>query len=283
MITSIGLLAALVILSAEAQQSISTSLLLPNGLFDAESPLQPPAFVGRVTVTRSTTYYTIGCNGSPSFDPGFCSDGSYTFDEISSNTQYLVESLEPDVDTTPVTGTSAAFSAPEDTLQTTTINCSPSPLATASSALCSSTYTFDDGTNTIITTVESSLYPIVFTAAAGYSATSGPPATPPPSPSLPTPSPTTTSTAHPSLTPSSKVGIGLGVPLGACALAGVALLLYRHGKHKERSRMSQMGNLAPARALVSASEAKKGAGADAGAGEQVLGRQPPVYSMEMPG
>ena len=91
MIASIGLLAALVILSAEAQQSISTSLLLPSGLFDPEPPPQPAAFVGRVSVTRSTTYYTLGCNGSPSFDPGFCSDGSYTFSEISSNTQYLVE------------------------------------------------------------------------------------------------------------------------------------------------------------------------------------------------
>ena len=89
MITSIALLTALVIISAEAQQIISTSLLLPSGLFDPVSPLQPPAFVGRVTVIRSTTYYTLGCNGSPAFDPGFCADGSYTFSEVSSNTQYF--------------------------------------------------------------------------------------------------------------------------------------------------------------------------------------------------
>ena len=91
MITSIALLAALVVLSAEAQQLVSTSLLLPNLLFDPEPPLQLPTFVGRVTVTRSTTYYTVGCNGSPSFSPGVCADSSYTFFETSSITKYLLE------------------------------------------------------------------------------------------------------------------------------------------------------------------------------------------------
>lgn len=166
-----------------------------------------------------------------------------------------------------------------------TINCSPSPLATASTAICLSTY--GPYPESIPTNIESSLYPIAFTVAVGYgqaSSTSATSKTPLPSPSSPTPNPTITSTAataHPALNPSSKVGIGLGVPLGACALAGVALLLYRHGKHKERSRMTQMGNLAPARDFVSESDAKKLA--DAGAAEQMLGRQPPVYSMEMQG
>ena len=91
MINSIALLAALVILSAEAQQIVSTSLLLPSGLFNTEPPLQPPAFLGQLTVARSTTYYTLACNGSPFFNPGFCADSSYTFSEISSTTKYLLE------------------------------------------------------------------------------------------------------------------------------------------------------------------------------------------------
>ena len=163
-----------------------------------------------------------------------------------------------------------------------TINCNPSPLATASTAICSSTY--GPYPENITTRIESSLYPIVFTVAAGYgqaSSTSATSTTSSPSPSAPTVDPTGTSAAHSALGSSSKVGIGLGVPLGACALAGVALLLYRHGKHKERSRMSQMGNLAPARGFVSESDAKKLS--EAGAAEQMLGRQPPVYSMEMQG
>ena len=71
------------------------------------------------------------------------------------------------------------------------------------------------------------------------------------------------------------------MPLGACALAGVALLLYRHGKHKERSRVKQMGNLAPPGGFASGSEGKKVS--DGGGAVGAVGRQPPVYSMEMQG
>lgn len=114
------------------------------------------------------------------------------------------------------------------------------------------------------------------------SSTAGTSAAPSPTSSVPTAKPTTTTTtAHPSLGPSSKVGIGLGVPFGACALAGVALLLYRYGKHKERSRLSQMGNLAPLGGFTSGTEGKKMS--EAGVDSRMLGRQPPVYSMEMQG
>lgn len=170
-----------------------------------------------------------------------------------------------------------------------TINCSP--LDTSGSATCITTNIGDDNTS-YATNIESSLYSVIFTAASGYSAassTTATSATPSPTSSAPTAKATATSspksssstTAHPSLGPSSRVGIGLGVPLGACALAGVALLLYRHGKHKERSRMSQMGNLAPPGGFVSESEGKRMS--EAAVASQALGRQPPVYSMEMQG
>ena len=171
-----------------------------------------------------------------------------------------------------------------------TINCSP--LDTSGSATCTTTF-IDEGISTdteIESGVESTLYPVIFTAAAGYntaSSTTATPARPSPTSSAPTPnstanpSPTNTTTINSSLTRSSKIGIGLGVPFGACALAGVALLLYRHGKHKERSRRNQMGNLAPPGGVFSDSEGKKMA--EAAVDSQILGRQPPVYSMEMQG
>ena len=80
---------------ASAQQSVSTSLLLPNGLFDADQPSTPPTFVGQVTVTKSTTYYTLDCNAGAAatdFYPRYeCNGGSYTFSEIPASTQYLVD------------------------------------------------------------------------------------------------------------------------------------------------------------------------------------------------
>ncbi|KAL9133634.1 MAG: hypothetical protein Q9175_005186 [Cornicularia normoerica] len=288
MMIAVTFLAAFAILSAEAQQSVSISLLLPDGLFYPSPPLQPPTFVGQVTVTRSTTYYTLDCNGPTSFNPGDCTDGSYTFLEISSNTQYLVESISDFLEAAPASGTGAASSSTYEVLQIWTINCGPSPFGTSSGAVCTSTYTADEDTTSIYTTTstESSFYPVFFTVAAGYSqasSTVATSATPSPSPAAPTAKSTNTSTttAHPALGPSSKVGIGLGVPLGACAFAGVALLLYRHGKHKERSRMSQMGKLAPPAGFAFASDGKRLS--EAGMAGQTLGRQPPVYSMEMQG
>lgn len=170
-------------------------------------------------------------------------------------------------------------------------------MGTSGSATCTTTYTDDpddystiDPSSTI--NIESSLYAAFFTEAAGYSAASSTVATTAaPSPTSPAPTakstsasshePSSAATTHSSLGPSLKVGIGLGVPLGACAVAGLALLLYRHGKHKERSRMNQNGNLAPPSAI--ASEPKEKHFSDPGVGGQTLGRSPPVYSMEMQG
>ena len=78
---------------AEAQQGVSTSLLLPGGLFDFLPSFKPPTFVGEVTVIASNTYYTLDCfaGGAASyFLPGDdCEDRSYTFSYISASTQYL--------------------------------------------------------------------------------------------------------------------------------------------------------------------------------------------------
>lgn len=175
-----------------------------------------------------------------------------------------------------------------------TINCDS--LGTSSSATCTTTYTVDPEDYSTIApsstiNIESSLYAVFFTEAAGYSAASSTVATTSaPSPASPAPTAKSTSASshepstsgtHLPLSPSFKVGIGLGVPLGACTIAGLALLLYRHGKHKERSRMNQNGNLAPPSAIASEPEGKRFS--DAGVGSQTLGRSPPVYSMEMQG
>lgn len=79
---------------AEAQQGVSTSLLLPNGLFSAGYYSNPPTFLGEVTVTKSTTYYTLDCNAGAAaseFHPQYeCNGNSYTFSEDPASTQYLV-------------------------------------------------------------------------------------------------------------------------------------------------------------------------------------------------
>lgn len=88
-------LAAVAVLRCAADDSVTTSLLVPDGLF-AEDSFQKPTFVGQVTVTKSTTYYTIDCfagGAATYFYAGTikCSDNSYTFTEISASTQYLLE------------------------------------------------------------------------------------------------------------------------------------------------------------------------------------------------
>ncbi|CAD6567783.1 MAG: hypothetical protein ASARMPREDX12_009451 [Alectoria sarmentosa] len=304
MMIAIAFVAATTLLRCASADSISTSLLLPNGLFSTYSSLPTMSFVGQVTVTRSTTYYTLDCGAGAAatyFTPGDegCSGSSYTFSEISASTQYLLENFGY------LAGTGAASTYTDLAIETDlvdrrsgTINCSP--LDTSGSATCTTTFTDEEDFTsldsiidpTYITNIESSLYAVIFTAASGYSAassTTATSATPSPTSSAPTakststssPKSSTSTTAHPPLGPSSRVGIGLGVPLGACALAGVALLLYRHGKHKERSRMSQMGNLAPPGGFVSEPEGKRMS--EAAVASQALGRQPPVYSMEMQG
>ena len=175
-----------------------------------------------------------------------------------------------------------------------TINCGP--VGYSNIATCTSTFLSniedpgdevsadESASNAIYSTViqigtESSLYPVFFTSDLGNPASST--ATPGGKPNYPTPSPTSGPASSAAHDTAAKVGIGLGIPLGACALALLALLLYRHGKHKERSRISQMENLARPEGFASGSDGKRLS--VAGAAGQTFGRQPPVYSVEMQG
>ncbi|CAF9934924.1 MAG: hypothetical protein ALECFALPRED_006181 [Alectoria fallacina] len=286
MVNAVAFFTAVAILCRASANIVTTSLLLPSGLFNPVPSFPLSAFLGQVTVTKSTTYYILDCSAGGAalyFYPGSegCSGSSYTFSESSASTRYSLDNAET------VTGTDAAPSTTEEVLE----QYLQIPLDTSGSATCITTNSSDENTS-YATNIESSLYSVIFTTASGYgaaSSTTATSATPSPTSSAPTAKSTSTSspksssstTAHPPLGPSSKVGVGLGVPLGACALAGVALLLYRHGKHKERSRLNQMGNLAPPGGFVSESEGKRMS--EAAVASQALGRQPPVYSMEMQG
>lgn len=103
MIIDVAYFAAVTILCCASADSVTTSILLPAGLFVTDQPFQPPTFVGEVTVTRSTTYYTLDCEAGTAasvFNPqaeeegddGLCSGGSYTFSENLASTQYLYNS-----------------------------------------------------------------------------------------------------------------------------------------------------------------------------------------------
>lgn len=96
MMIAIAFLAAIAILRCASADTISTSLLLPDDLFESGQAFQMPTFVGQVTVTRSTTYYTLDCSAGGAatyFYPGVdgCSGLSYTFSEMSASTQYVIE------------------------------------------------------------------------------------------------------------------------------------------------------------------------------------------------
>lgn len=88
--------AAVAIFFCAADDSVTTSLLIPDGLFTTDHSFEKPTFVGQVTVTRSTTLYTLDCyagGANTYFYPGDegCNDNSYTISEVSASTQYLYE------------------------------------------------------------------------------------------------------------------------------------------------------------------------------------------------
>ena len=94
--TVVAFFVAAVILFCAADDSVTTSLLIPNGLFDTDDSFEKPTFVGQVTVTSSTTFYTLDCfagGAGTYFYPGNdgCDDSSYSFSEVSASTQYLYE------------------------------------------------------------------------------------------------------------------------------------------------------------------------------------------------
>ena len=92
---ALNFLAIAAVLRGALADVVTTSLLLPSGLF-TNQPFKKPAFVGQVTVTRNTTYYTVDCYAAgiaTCFNPGQdqCYDSSYTFSENSASTQYLLD------------------------------------------------------------------------------------------------------------------------------------------------------------------------------------------------
>ncbi len=91
-------LAILCCVSADDVSTVTTTLLLPNGLFDPAPTVAQPTFSGQVIVTRSTTYYILACDVaftdyafSPGGDCDYGSTSSYTFSEISATTTYTLE------------------------------------------------------------------------------------------------------------------------------------------------------------------------------------------------
>ncbi|CAF9942897.1 MAG: hypothetical protein ALECFALPRED_010205 [Alectoria fallacina] len=247
---------------ASSAQNISTSFLLPDILFWGYPESQ--AFVGETAVTGSKTYYTVNCGANDTnFWPGpygCAPNNSYTFFADSKNTQFLIRSVNlgqyPLPNTAPIATWLEAFN------QTITINCGPlSPQAQYCET--SSLYNnedYDDKSiisSTIVTqtatVLETSLYPVVFTAAAAATAAATPsnalasstnPATPTPTASSGA-SESTPTAQHAGLSSGAKAGIGIGVAVGVFALAGIALALYRHRKRKDQPRPSQMENLVP--------------------------------------
>ena len=95
MTIAVAFFAAVAILCCASADNVSTSLLLPNGLFSIDPSFKPPTFVGQVTVIMSTIYYTLDCDTGAAatyFYPIYeCIDSSYTFSEISASTQYLID------------------------------------------------------------------------------------------------------------------------------------------------------------------------------------------------
>ena len=73
-------------------QNITTSIIIPDGLFYPYAI--PQTFVGEMTVTGRATYYTVGCGNysEVNFWPGTsgCINNSYTFSANSDNTRFLL-------------------------------------------------------------------------------------------------------------------------------------------------------------------------------------------------
>lgn len=85
---------AIALLCYASAQNSSTTLLLPDGLFWVTPP-SPQTFLGAMTVTDKTTYYTIDCGNfnDTLFWPGSsgcANNNSYTFSADAANTQYLM-------------------------------------------------------------------------------------------------------------------------------------------------------------------------------------------------
>lgn len=82
------------ILCEASADNATTSLLIPDGLFDPGPKLQ--TFFGRLTVSDRATYYTLDCGDYRNFDVNFypgelgCTDNSYTISADASNTRFVL-------------------------------------------------------------------------------------------------------------------------------------------------------------------------------------------------
>lgn len=96
MIIAVAFFTAVAILCRASADIVTTSLLLPSGLFDPLPSFPLSAFLGQVAVTKSTTYYILDCSAGGAvsyFYPGNegCSGPSYTFSESSASTRYILD------------------------------------------------------------------------------------------------------------------------------------------------------------------------------------------------
>lgn len=139
-------------------------------------------------------------------------------------------------------------------LNSMTVNCPPANANSTANCVWTSLYNNENTADSSIisstlvtksaTSLESSFYPMIITAAVAAAAATpvNTLASPTTASAIPPKSTTTSSsTHHSSLSSGAKAGIGVGVTLGILALAGIALLLYSHNKHKRGS--SQTENL----------------------------------------
>lgn len=90
---AIAFLSVVALLHHASAQNITTQILLPNALwYQGQSENQ--SFVGEVSTSGISTYYTIYCDWNNSyFDPGPVAcfpSNSYTFSANSENTKYLL-------------------------------------------------------------------------------------------------------------------------------------------------------------------------------------------------
>ncbi|KAL9064798.1 MAG: hypothetical protein Q9161_008653 [Pseudevernia consocians] len=296
---AIAILMGLALLRYVSAQNNTTTLLLPDGLFNP-SPY-PQTFVGEMTVTGHATYYTLNCADS-------------------ANTRFLLPTYnlgqDPFYNTDIVPTWLENFNQTRHVLKhnSLTVNCAP--LNTNNTANCAWTSLYNNEnandksiiSSTIVTgsstSPESSLYTVIFTvpgAAAAAATPLNPTASPtntnpvapkttasdPPTSPSPSPSPSTATTnppaAHAGLSPGSKAGIGVGVPLGVCALSGLALLFHLHRRHQRRSRLSQTENLMPYEVCSPVEFERKDnvAAAENGGVYEMPGRQSPVQSPEL--
>ena len=92
--SAVAFLTLVAILCEASAQNVTTSLIIPNGLFNPTP--RPQTFLGEATVSGHATYYTLNCGDYRDPDVNFwpgeygCPDNSYTISADTANTQFLM-------------------------------------------------------------------------------------------------------------------------------------------------------------------------------------------------